>query len=283
MAQDSLATGAPSYPLCNARLFNNRFNLKNAQVFDDLPTWKEVLFKSVDERTGLFRDREIRQRLRFEAVEEKRPSRFSRRWDLVYLIKAASATNKHFEGKSVEAIARSQQKDVIDAFLDLSLEEELETLFQTSSNNGDENAVAEILKSPFTLVGQSDAGAHLIYDAGYGYATRLLGYWIRERKIMSLEEGVRKLTFMVASIFGLYDRGLIRPGMAADLVLFDPQTVGDCEPEMVNDLPGGEKRLVQKAKGVKMTVVNGEVLTEDGRHSGALPGRVLGRSEHAIP
>ena len=93
---------------------------------------------------------------------------------------------------------------------------------------------------------------------------------------MSLEEGVRKLTFMVASIFGLHGRGLIRPGMAADLVLFDPDTVGDCEPEMASDLPGGEKRLVQKAKGVQMTLVNGEVLMANGEHTGALPGRVLG-------
>ena len=283
MAQETLATGVPSYPLCNARLFNNRFNLKNAQVFDDLPTWKEILFKPVEERLRIFRDAQVRQKLRYEAVEEKRPSRFSRRWDLVYMIKAATPKNKSLEGKSVDEIARTQGKDVIDAFLDLSLEENLETLFQTSSNNGDENAVAEILKSPFTLVGQSDAGAHLIYDAGYGYATRFLGYWIRERKVMSLEEGVRKLTFMVASIFGLHDRGLIRPRMAADLVLFDPSTVRECEPEMVNDLPGGEKRLVQKAAGVKMTVVNGEPLTEDGEHTSALPGQVLGRSGRVIP
>lgn len=283
MAQSTLAEGVPSYPLCNARLFNNRFNLKNAQVFDDLPTWKETLFKPVEERIKLFQDADVRSRLRYEAVEEKRRSRFSRRWDLVYMIKAASPKNKPLERKSVADIAKIQGKDVIDTFLDLSLEEGLETLFQTSSNNGDENAVAEILKSPFTLVGQSDAGAHLIYDAGYGYATRFLGYWIRDRKIMSLEEGVRKLTFMVASIFGIHDRGLIRPGMAADLVLFDPTTVGDSEPEMVNDLPGGEKRLVQKAAGVKMTVVNGQLLTEDGEHTGALPGRVLGRSEQPIP
>ncbi len=283
MAKKSLAAGFPSYPLCNARLFNNRFNLKNAQVFDDLPTWKQILFTPIDQRKEIFRDPEARRKLRYEAVEEKRPSRFSRRWDLVYMIKAATPKNIPLEKKSVAEIAKIQGKDVIDAFLDLSLEEELETLFQTSSNNGDENAVAEIIKSPYTLVGQSDAGAHLIYDAGYGYATRLLGYWIRERNIMSLEEGVRKLTFMVASIFGLHDRGLIRPGLAADLVLFDPETVMDSEPEMVNDLPGGEKRLVQKAVGVKMTVVNGEVLTEDGKHTGALPGRVLGRSEHVIP
>jgi N-acyl-D-aspartate/D-glutamate deacylase len=135
--------------------------------------------------------------------------------------------------------------------------------------------VAQILSSPFTLVGQSDAGAHLIYDAGYGYATRFLGHWIRERRIMSLEEGVRKLTFMVASIFGLHDRGLVRGGMAADLVVFDPERVSDTEPEMVQDLPAGEKRLVQRAEGVKMTIVNGRVLTENGVHTGAFPGRVL--------
>jgi N-acyl-D-aspartate/D-glutamate deacylase len=94
---------------------------------------------------------------------------------------------------------------------------------------------------------------------------------------MTLEDGVRKLTSMVAAIFGLADRGLIRAGMAADLVLFDPDTVGDCEPEMASDLPGGEKRLVQKSTGVEMTIVNGEILTEKGKHSGALPGRVLGK------
>ncbi len=279
LAEESLAAGVPSFPLCNARLFNNRFNLKNAQVFDDLPTWKQILFTPLERRMEIFRDPEARQKLRYEAVENHFRSRFSRRWDLVYMIKAAFPKNKPLEGKSVAEIARMQNKEALDAFLDLSLEENLDTLFQTSSNNGDEKAVAEILKSPFTLVGQSDAGAHLIYDAGYGYATRFLGHWIRERKIMSLEEGVRKLTFMVASIFGLYDRGLVRPGLAADLVVFDPDTVGDCEPELVNDLPGGEKRLVQKATGVKMTVVNGEVLTEDGKHTGALPGWVLGRSE----
>jgi len=280
MAESSLATGAPSYPLCNARLFNNRFTLKNAQVFDDLPTWKGIMFRKEDERAALFRDREVCEKLRHEAVEEKRPSRFSRRWDLVYLIKAALPKNKRLEGKSVQEIAGLQKKDVIDAFLDLSLEEKLDTMFQTSSNNGDESAVAEILRSPYTLVGQSDAGAHLIYDAGYGYATRFLGYWIRDRRVMALEEGVRKLTFMVASIFGIHDRGLIRPGMAADLVLFDPDTVADCEPEMANDLPGGEKRLIQKAKGIHTTLVNGEILIANGEHTGALPGRVLGSFDH---
>ncbi len=277
-AENSLAKGVRSYPLCNARLFNNRLTLKNAQVFDDLPTWKQLMFVPFEQRKELFRDPEVRAKLRFEAVEDKSRSRFSRRWDLVYFIKAAKPENRPLEKKSVREIAQLKGKDVIDAFLDLSLEEDLEAEFQTSSTNGDEKAVAEILRSPYTLVGQSDAGAHLIYDAGYGYATRLLGYWIRERNVMTLEEGIRKLTFMVASIFGLHDRGLVRPGMAADLVVFDPRTVCDSEPEMASDLPAGEKRLVQKAVGVKMTVVNGQVLTEDGKHTGAFPGYVLGNA-----
>ena len=276
LAQESLERGVQSYPLCNARLFNNRLTMKNAQVFDDLPTWKTILFLPLEARIAAIKDPETRKKMRYEAVEEKKSSRFSRRWDLVYMIKAATPANKHLEKKSVAEIAKIRGQDVIDAFLDLSLEEGLDTEFQTSSTNGDEEAVAEIIRSPFTLVGQSDAGAHLIYDAGFGYATRLLGYWIREKNVMSLEEGVRKLTFMVASIFGLHDRGLIRRGMAADLVLFDPATVRECEPEMVQDLPANEKRFIQKAVGIEMTLVNGEVLVEKGNHTGALPGSVLG-------
>ncbi len=278
LAQDSLASGAPSYPLTNARLFNGRFTLKNAQTFDDLPSWKQVMFAPVEQRAELFSDTERRRQLRFEAVEDQKPTTFSRRWDQIFLIKAVQAKNQPLEGKSVEEIAQSLNKDVIDTFLDIAVEENLETMFQNSGSR-DEEATAEILKSPITLVGQSDAGAHLVYHAGYGYATRFLGYWVREKAVMPLEEAIRKLTFMVASVFGLYDRGLIRPGMAADLVLFDPQTVRECEPEMVNDLPGGEKRLIQRAIGVKTTMVNGAILVQDGEHTGAFPGRVL-RNHH---
>ena len=134
------------------------------------------------------------------------------------------------------------------------------------------------LSSPYTLIGLSDAGAHVVFDAGYGFSTRLLGYWVREKGVMSLEEAVRKLTFMSATVYGLYDRGLIRPGMVGDLVVFDPDTVRALEPEVIHDLPGGGHRLEQKAEGIKCTVVNGQVLIEDGKHTGALPGRLLRNS-----
>jgi N-acyl-D-amino-acid deacylase len=274
-AKETIDRGVQSYPLCNARLFNNRLTMKNAQVFDDLPTWKTILFLPLEARIAAIKDPETRKKMRYEAVEEKKSSRFSRRWDLVYLINAVKPENKHLQKKSVAEIAKIRGQDVIDAFLDLSLEEGLDTEFQTSSSNGDEQAVAEIIRSPYVLVGQSDAGAHLIYDAGFGYATRLLGYWVREKKIMSLEDGVRKLTFMVASIFGLHDRGLLRRGMAADLVVFDPATIRECEPEMVQDLPGNEKRFIQRAMGIETTLVNGQVLIDKGDHTGALPGSVL--------
>ncbi len=175
LAGETIDRGVQSYPLCNARLFNNRLTMKTAQVFDDLPTWKTILFLPLEERIKAIKDPETRKKMRYEAVEETKSSRFSRRWDLVYLINAVKPENKHLEKKSVAEIAKIRNQDIIDAFLDLSLEEGLDTEFQTSSTNGDEKAVAEIIKSPYVLVGQSDAGAHLIYDAGFGYATRLLG------------------------------------------------------------------------------------------------------------
>ena len=276
LAKESLDRGVQSYPLCNARLFNNRLTMKNAQVFDDLPTWKTILFLPLEARIAAIKDPETRKQDALRSCGGK---------EVLALLAALGSGVSNHRGdageqasgkKSVAEIAKIRGQDVIDAFLDLSLEEGLDTEFQTSSTNGDEKAVAEIIRSPYVLVGQSDAGAHLIYDAGFGYATRLLGYWIREKNIMSLEEGVRKLTFMVASIFGLHDRGLIRRGMAADLVLFDPSTIRECEPEMVQDLPANEKRFIQKAVGIEMTLVNGEVLVEKGNHTGALPGSVLG-------
>ena len=277
LANETIDRGVQSYPLCNARLFNNRLTMKNAQVFDDLPTWKTILFLPLEARIEAIKDPETRKKMRYEAVEEKKSSRFSRRWDLVYLINAVKPENKWLEKKSVAEIAKIRNQDVIDAFLDLSLEEGLDTEFQTSSTNGDEKAVAEIIKSPYVLVGQSDAGAHLIYDAGFGYATRLLGYWVREKQIMTVEEAVRKLTFMVASIFGLPDRGLLRRGMAADLVpLRSVDQSASAMPEMVQDLPGNEKRFIQKAVGIEMTIVNGQVLVEKENHTGALPGTVFG-------
>ena len=117
----------------------------------------------------------------------------------------------------------------------------------------------------------------------YGTYTYFLRRWVGDEKIMSLEQGVRKLTFDQATLFGIPGRGLIRPGMAADLVVFDPDTIDLEEVEEVNDLPGDAPRLKQVSKGIELTVVNGEVLVERGEHTGAYPGRVMRNSAYRTP
>jgi N-acyl-D-amino-acid deacylase len=274
-AAESFRQGAPAYPLTNARPFSNRWTLKNAQVFDELPTWKNLLFLPDEVRRQAFQDPDTRRKMTWEAVEDTKPISFSRRWDLVMIRKTVRPENRQWENHSVAEYAAAQGKPVIDAFLDLALSEDLETLFESSENQGDHDAVDKIVSNPYVLVGQSDAGAHLAFDAGFGYATMLLGHWSRERKALPLEEAVRKLTFMVASIFGIHDRGLLRPGYVADIAVFDPETVMAEDRELVYDLPGGEPRYVQHARGMQYTLVNGEVLMECGKHTGAYPGQVL--------
>jgi len=188
---------------------------------------------------------------------------------------AALEKNKWMEGKTLGEIARAQGKDIIDAFLDLAIEEDLDTEWLHGENNVDDEAVAKILTYPNAIIGLSDGGAHVQFQSGFGFSTRLLSEWVRDKKIMSLEQAVRRLTFESAAIFGLYDRGMLRPGMVADIVIFDPDTVKPLPLEVLHDFPTGAKRIKEPAQGIHMTIVNGEVLLEDGKHTGALPGRVL--------
>jgi N-acyl-D-aspartate/D-glutamate deacylase len=129
---------------------------------------------------------------------------------------------------------------------------------------------------PSVLPGLSDGGAHVTRRCDSHFATYMLAYWVREKQMLTLEEAVRKLTFLSASSFGLHDRGLIRPGLAADLVVFDPDTVAPGELDTVTNFPAGAERLRRLPTGVHATIVNGEVLIEDGEHTGAYPGHVLG-------
>ena len=267
--------GLPIYAMTQAKPFENRYTLLDAQCFDEFPTWKAAMFSPVPARKQMFADPEVRKKLRAEAIEDQSPSVFPRRWDVIFVDHVNLDKNKALERKSMEEVAKAQNKDGLDCFLDLSLEEDLKARFVHVNTQGDPHAVCEILKHPSVMIGQSDAGAHMGYDARFGYSTSFLGRWVRDHGIMSMEDAVHKLTFRVASIFGLGDRGLLRPGLAADVAVFDPATVNTLEPEYVQDLPGNETRMIQKAAGVPHTVVNGEVVIENGAPTGALPGKVL--------
>ena len=280
--EDTVSRGNRAFPLISPRSNNTRFTMLNAQVFDRLPAWKPVMEGTPQEKMQAFRDPVMRKKLRLEAVEGADVSynAFSRRWDYFFVTKPVLEKNHDLKGKSIAQIAQEQGKDILDAFLDLVLEENLETGFELNQSGGDEEAMAQMLTSPYPVIGLSDGGAHVIYDAGYGYSTHFLGHWVREKGIMPLEEAVRKLTFVPASLFGMYDRGLLRPGLTADLVIFDPDTIDSLEPEEVQDFPAGSKRLAQFSKGIGYTIVNGEVLIEKGEHTGAYPGRVVRNSNY---
>jgi N-acyl-D-aspartate/D-glutamate deacylase len=159
--------------------------------------------------------------------------------------------------------------------LDLAVEEELSTVFILGEINTDTEAVGQILRSPYAVVGLSDGGAHVQFHSNVSNSTRLLGYWVREKGIMSLEQAVRRLTFDSATAFGIFDRGLLQPGMAADLVIFDADTVQPGKEDIVHDFPSNGWRIRELAEGIHYTVVNGTVLLEKGEHVGTYPGRVL--------
>ena len=267
--------GLPIFAMTQAKPFEMRYTLLDAQCFDEFPTWKTAMFSPVETRKQMFNDRDCRKKLRAEAIEDRSPSVFPRRWDVIFIDQVMLDKNRSLERKSVADLAKAQGKDGLDAFLDLALEEDLQTRFVHITTQGDAHAVCEILKHPAVMVGQSDAGAHMGYDARFGYCTAFLGRWVRDHGIMPLEEAVAKLTFRVASLFGLGDRGLLRPGMAADVAVFDPATINTLEPEYVRDLPGNETRMIQNAAGIHYTLVNGEVAIEKGKAVGSAAGRVL--------
>ena len=180
-------------------------------------------------------------------------------------------------GRSVEELAAEAQADALDTFLDLSLREELETQWQTRMSEVAKKFVDHVVETavadPIVMPGSSDAGAHLASFVGADYSTRLLSEWVP--RTLSLEQAVSRLTLMPATVHGITDRGLLREGARADIVVLDLEKLAAGRSRLVRDFPAASERYVVDATGYRATIVNGEILMEDGRHSGALPGQVL--------
>ena len=279
--EETASMGIRAYPMCSPNRVTQDFTMKNTQVFRGLPTWHPILLMSDAEKLRLYADPEIRAKLHEEAVVNKPDSAVGISkswWNYIWVNEPALEKNKWMQFKSIGQIAEAEGKRVIDAFLDLVVEEKLETRFLQAENNIDDEALSKILTHPNAVIGLGDGGAHVQFHGGYGYITKLLGEWVREKQVMSLEQAVRRLTFDSASTFGLYDRGLLRPGMEADIAIFDPATVKCGKEEVVHDFPAGGWRIKETSEGVTHTIVNGQVLLEDKKHTGALPGRVLRNS-----
>jgi N-acyl-D-amino-acid deacylase len=268
--------GIRAVPLCSPSSIMQRFTMKNCQVFRSMPTWLPILQAGEADKLRAYGDAATRQKLRAEVDAALGPdSSFSKRWDLLWIEVPHLAENRHWQGKSVAELAQAQGKHPLDALLDLAVEEGLNTVFVLGEINTDTEAVGEMLRSPYAVVGLSDGGAHVQFHSNVSNPTRLLGYWVRDKGIMSLEQAVRRLTFDSASAFGIFDRGLLQPGMAADMVIFDPDTVNPGAEDVVHDFPNNVWRIRELAEGIYCTIVNGQVLLEGGQHVGTYPGRVL--------
>ena len=279
IVDETSRAGIRAYPLCTPNSITQTFNMKNCQLFRGVPTWHPILLASDTEKLQAYQDPEVRKKLHAEVVEwrEELPDvNLAKNWyDYMWIEGPVLEKNKALRGKTVHQAAKEAGKGIIDTFLDLVVEEGLNTIFLHGELNVDKDAVTKILNYPNTIVGLSDGGAHVQFHGGYGYSTRLLGYWVREEGIMPLEQAVRRLTFESASAFGIFDRGMLRPGMAADITVFDPETVSPLPGDVVHDFPGGGWRMRELAQGVKCTIVNGEVLIEDGVHVGGNPGHIV--------
>ena len=248
-------------------------NMRNPFGFAGFPSWKRLFVdKSKEAQAAVYRDVNFRNQFREDL---KRPASFGN-WARITLHEVKSAHLKKYEGKTVAEIAAEQGKDGVDALLDVTLEDDLENEFTIQSYNNRVDRMAEILNDRSVLLGLGDGGAHLDMLCDSGYPTYVLGMWVRERKVLTLEEAVRRMTSDPADFFGIKDRGRLKPGLAADVVIFSEKEIGSGgRPERLYDLPGGAKRMVMRSRGVEMTLVNGAVTWEKGALTGAAAGKVL--------
>ena len=242
------------------------FTLHSPYTFEGLESWQPALPLKGAAYEAKLKEKGFRDAVRAELSRPAHFRLFNGQWDQVEVVESA---RKDVEQHSIGGLARAAGKDPLDFMLDLALGEKLDTVFNAMLLNSDEAAVGEMLRHPASLVSLSDAGAHLTFFNDAGFGLHLLGHWVRERGALSLEDAVRRLTSVPAQLFGIRGRGVLKPGYAADLMLFDPAAVGRGTKRRVFDLPGGHPRLTTPALGVKGVWVNGV------RDLKTLPGQVL--------
>jgi N-acyl-D-aspartate/D-glutamate deacylase len=250
------------------------FTLHSPYTFEGLQAWQPALpLKGPDFRKKLA-ERSFRDAIREELSAPAHFRLFNGEWDQVQVVESARGA---FEQRSISELAREAGADPLDFMLDISLSENLDTVFSALLLNSDENAVGRMLKHPCSMVSLSDAGAHLTFFNDAGFGLHLLGHWVRERGVLTLAEAAWRLTGHPAQIFGIPGRGALKAGYHADLLLFDPSSVDRGPKRRVFDLPGGHPRLTTDPIGVQGVWVNGvRIVGKDGAFSAERrPGRLL--------
>ena len=260
-----------------------RLSFLSGFVLDGLPGWREVLGTPVEERLRLLADPAVRARLDARRGSEAAGVLANlARWERFTVAEAFTAETRPYEGRGVGDIAAERGIAPFDALLDIVVADGLRTGLRPELPAEDEatwQARAGVWRDPRAIVGASDAGAHLDMFCMAGYSTFLVGPAVRDLGLLRLEEAVRLLTDVPAQLYGLAGRGRIEVGASADLVVFDPATVGPGRERTLDDLPGGASRLVVESNGVERVLVAGTEIVADGAFTGATPGTVLRRGD----
>ncbi|MGH6630710.1 MAG: amidohydrolase family protein, partial [Burkholderiales bacterium] len=253
--------GRRMYGAVSACPLNFEFTLHEPYVFEGLAAWQPLMKMDEPEVKKALGDAAFRRRLKDELAKRSRRM-FTGEWEKAFVAQVADPAHAACEGQSIEALAKKQGVHPLDFMLDLALTEDLDTLFTATLLNSDEDAVGRMLNDPNAIVSLSDAGAHLTFLCDAGFGLHLLGYWVRERKLMPLEQAVKKLTSEPAQLFGIRGRATIAAGNWADLLLFDPRTVGRAPSRRVYDLPAGGSRIHTPGIGVHGVWVNGRLIAD---------------------
>ena len=268
---DLIERGAVPQSTC--RPFIIQIDLRTPFIFANMDCWNPVLNRTPDEQIAILSNTEFRDAFK-EAL--KRPLIFTANWDVMTVLQASNPEMQKYVGRRIADVAKERNSNPVDTFLDLAIEDKLEMQFNYELFNADESRIPELITDPRTMIGLSDGGAHVDALCDAGYCTYLLGTWVREKEVLTLERAVQRITTEPASLFGIKDRGRIATGLAADFAIFDMETVGsDKTGEMVHDLPGGGRRLVVPSRGIEYTIVNGQKLFEHGVDSGSRNGQVM--------
>lgn len=276
------AEGAPFYSMLIARPFDRQvaFDETNHH-WQAVPSWHAMTRMPIEQRRTLLRDQAAREGMRFAVENQNRdPARGTTlpapQWPVVFIESSPSLPFEDHQGRSVAELAQTQGAAPGDFALDLALADDFATKLRWRMDSADwSDAVRKSQVDPRIIVGTSDGGAHLAKDDQADWSSYFLATWVRERQVWTLEEGIRQLTQVPATILGFQDRGTLRVGGFADLMIFDEAEIGPLRKEFVHDLPGGVGRYKAIGKGVKATIVNGRPIVINGKLTGQLPGALV--------
>jgi N-acyl-D-amino-acid deacylase len=273
--EETAVLGGEMYALTHCRGIVSAQSFSSHLGFDSLPEWQEVRHRPYPEQKTLLRDPEVRRRLVHAAHHGNYGSTTGPEAGRPAFDRMTILQSPYLPNPTVADEARRRGVDPVEAMIDIALEHDFDVFFVQMLLPQEDEELLRLMRHPRTAMCFSDSGAHVSQIFDSSIYSHLLAYWVRERKALTLEEAIQMITSRPAGIFRLRDRGRLAPGYAADITIFDPETVAPLMPHVVDDLPGGAKRIEQHAVGYAATIVNGQLLTRDGEPTDARPGRLL--------